>query len=421
MTATSATPTPGASIPAQAVSAPVAVLPAKIASAPVSQPTATTATVGVANTNTWQLLGFEIPSPKDILTATGVLLAFLIGFYTLIGRDRKSPYLTNRLFQILLLCLPAVILCLLAQVLNTSQGWTELVSKIFALNAFLFLVLALFFTFWRIYKIYMRFALFVDSANPKNLLFFRSIKYAARRFKNTKPWEWTGVPLSDSLQAKIHKIIKPKEDAVDTLAEPPTSVAISLSRHGRANLILAELATAFLEENKLVQYMTASRHPLEFVKYLQNHIAKNSSIKWHDIQSKIVVVDAYTRHFGYADSIYMDATTSLTRSFGVQHVTSGESFAGLHTASSVAFNKIKDQAPKGVGRQPMLVIYEDCYALADLESREQYRVFVRHVVPSEKMWEGMFTVFVETAQEKSDWDLLASYCDLTQIEKKDEK
>jgi hypothetical protein len=135
------------------------------------------------------------------------------------------------------------------------------------------------------------------------------------------------------------------------------------------------------------------------------------------IRSKIVVVDAYTRHFGYADSIYMEATNSLTRYFGVQHVTSGESFAGLHTASSVAFNKIKDQAPKGVGRQPMLVIYEDCYALADLESREQYRVFIRHVVPSEKMWEGMFTVFVETAQENSDWDLLASYCDLTLIEK----
>ncbi|WP_131277770.1 hypothetical protein [Hylemonella gracilis] len=380
-------------------------------------PTSTTSSVEATSANTWQLLGYEFPSPKDTLTATGVLLAFLIGFYTLIGRDRKSPYLTNRLFQILLLCLPAVILCLLAQVFGTSYGWSKFTANILAVSAFSFLVVALVLTFWRIYKIYMRFALFVDSASPKHLSIFRFIKSAYRRFNNTKPWEWTGIPLSETLQAKVHKIINPEGEAVDASAEQPASVAISLSQHGRANHILAELATAFLEDGKLVQYMTASRHPLEFVKYLQNHIGKNSTTKWHDIRSKIVVVDAYTRHFGYADSIYMEATTSLTRNFGVQHVTSGESFAGLHTASSVAFNKIKDQAAKGAGRQPMLVIYEDCYALADLESREQYRVFVRHVVPSERMWEGMFTVFVETAQEAADWGLLASYCDLIKIEK----
>jgi hypothetical protein len=42
-----------------------------------------------------------------------------------------------------------------------------------------------------------------------------------------------------------------------------------------------------------------------------------------------------------------------------------------------------------------LVLYEGCTALIDLESNEQYRIFVRHVLPSERLWGGMFTVFVE--------------------------
>ncbi|WP_208511111.1 hypothetical protein [Variovorax paradoxus] len=411
MAQTAPSPAQGASIAVQGAGSP---------SAPPSSPTGPTnsqtsmATVGAP-------LGFYVPQPKDTLTATGLLLAFLIGFYTLIGRDRKSPYLTNRLFQILLFCVPAVILSLFAQMLEASQGWIELIAKGFGLLALICLIAALVLTLWRVYKIYMRFALFVDSAHPKHLSWYRFIKHFFRRGSDNKPWEWAGIPLSKDLRLEIKKIFGVDEASAEVSTELPTSAAISVARHGQANLVLAELATAFLQEKKPVQYMTASRHPLEFIKYLHDHIKSKTQIEWQEIQSKIVVADAYTRHFGYADSIYRQATSALKRDFGVQHVTAGESFAGLHTASSEAFNKIKGQAQKGKGREPMLVIYEDCYALADLESREQYRVFVRHVVPSERMWQAMFTVFIETAQEKSDWELLASYCDLTQVVGKVEK
>lgn len=382
---------------------------------PLASAASTMSETSCTSVVTSQPPGFEVPSPKDTITGTGLLLAFLIGFYTLIGRDRKSPYLTNQLFLILLLCVSAVIVSLLAQVLDGSYGWTAPIAEILTLLAFVCLFTALIVTLWRVYKIYMRFALFLDSAHPKHLGWYRFIKHYFRRGSEDKPWEWSGNPLSDSLLTLIQNILS-NETPINASTEPPSSAAILVTRHGRANRIMSELATAFLDEKRPVQYITASRHPLEFVKYLKDYVEKNTQLKWPEVQAKIVVADAYTRHFGYADSVYMQATTALKRDFGVQHVTAGESFAGLHTASSVAFNKIKQKAPKGVGREPMLVLYEDCYALADLESREQYRVFVRHVVPSERMWQGMFTVFIETSQEKADWELLASYCDLTKVE-----
>jgi hypothetical protein len=86
-------------------------------------------------------------------------------------------------------------------------------------------------------------------------------------------------------------------------------------------------------------------------------------------------------------------------------------YAGMHTASSKAFNVIKEQRADRE-RRPTLVIYEDSYALTDLESPEQYRIFVRHVIPSERMWDGMFTVFLESAMPDADWRMLQGYASM---------
>jgi hypothetical protein len=87
-------------------------------------------------------------------------------------------------------------------------------------------------------------------------------------------------------------------------------------------------------------------------------------------------------------------------------------YAGLHSAASRAFNQIPKQADHE-DRRPTLVIYEDTYALADLESPEQYRLFIRHVLPSERLWDGMLTIFLESAQPKHDWDVLQAYTSMS--------
>jgi hypothetical protein len=87
------------------------------------------------------------------------------------------------------------------------------------------------------------------------------------------------------------------------------------------------------------------------------------------------------------------------------------SFAGIHSAAARAFNLLKKKSGAPSQRDPILVIYEDCYALSDLESPEQYRVFIRHVLPSERQFGGMYTVAVESSILSRDWSLLKSYTD----------
>src|SRR5439155_19035451 len=111
----------------------------------------------------------------------------------------------------------------------------------------------------------------------------------------------------------------------------------------------------------------------------------------------IVAVDAYSPHFGFTDSIH-DEMTKKVRADGIECITAKASFAGLHTAAARAFNLTKQRVVLQDGttiRPPTLVIYDGPHALVELESREQYRIFIRHLVPSERLWGGMFTFVVE--------------------------
>jgi hypothetical protein len=346
-------------------------------------------------------------TPWSLLTATGAILAFLIGFYTLIGRERKSPYLINSVFGIVILSLVGAVIDLLALVVVQYQQVLVVMGEIILLLVVIIVAL-------RIYKIYMRFVLFVDSPNPKQWYMVRWVKNWMRSLRHKKPYEHNAVAVPDTLKAAIVEILsvdgKSMEER-DGLA--PNSAAIALAHQGQANKYLAKIAKAFLFEGFAVQYVAASRHPIELIKYLKDQCEEDKRDSWKTTANLVVVVDAYTKHFGFTDSIYFDATREL-KAMGVSYLAPAESYAGLHSATSQAFNKLQKQAKKSGSssdnvRKPALIIYEDCYAITDLESSDQYRIFLRHVLPSERAWNGMFTVVAETVQAENDWKLLTSY------------
>lgn len=373
-------------------------------------------------------------STWPLLTATAGLLAFLIGVYTLAGRDRKSPYLINSVFAVFLIALLGAALDVAALLVEpfcaSLSGWL-LIGGITAL------LVAIMVTIWRLWTIYIRFAYFVDPGGRERLKFLPGIRQfrAWRRPQDGPSYEHDPVPLSQELKQSVSKIIQdaagiaPADIAQGRLFDDPASegikaevrdhqdprsLAMALRHQGQANQLLGDLCLAFFREpDHYVQYMTASRHPIEFVEHLQS-VLGSANLTWKSVRERIVVVDAYTPHFGFLDSINEDKSAKLRRELGDRLLSSLETYAGLHSSSSAAFKRIKKQAGgAGNSRQPTLVIYEDMYALSDIESVEQYRIFTRHVIPSERLWDGMFTVFVETAQKEEDWKLVSSYAGMT--------
>ncbi len=346
-----------------------------------------------------------ILTPWALLTATAGLVAFHIGLYTLIGRERKSPYIITSTFPIFLACLLIAAVALSSTLV--PDAWRDAVIRIAAgALAVTFLT-----SFLIVYRLAIRSVYFVDSVHIKHLPYIRGLRRFLAQMRN-RPYTHQSVPISDELKEEILSILKRVGGVVTPESSDgldPQSLAVAVTHQGQGNQLLAELAMAFFKQDFTVQYLTASRHPVEFIRYLRRFVDEKNG-KWHEQNGKIVVIDAYSPHFAFTDSIYPKKDAEV-QSFGVERVVSKMTYAGMHSASSRAFNVIQKQAGHKQ-RRPTLVIYEDAYALSDLESPEQYRIFVRHVMPSERMWDGMFTVFLEAAPQPYDWSVLQAYASM---------
>lgn len=369
-------------------------------------------------------------STWSLLTATAGILAFLIGVYTLVGRDRKSPYLINSVFAVFLICLVGAVIDIAAQIV---APFSARISEWMLVGGAVALLAAVLVTIQRLWTIYVRFAYFVDPGRGGRLKLLPGIRHL-RNWRKRGPgprYEYNPLPLSHELQRQL-------EDVITAAAGPPTapdqpdmftnktqevwaevrdhqdprSLAMALRHQGQANEVLSALCIAFLRQDHYVQYITASRHPIEFIEHLKAAVEEEKLV-WTKVRDRIVAVDAYTPHFGFLDTINDERSNVVRNDLGDRLLSSSETYAGLHSASSAAFKRIKRAGANATMRQPTLVIYEDAYALSDLESVEQYRIFARHVIPSERLWDGMFTIFAETAQKEEDWKLISSYAGMT--------
>lgn len=350
----------------------------------------------------------------SILTATAGLVAFHIGVFTLVGRERKSPYVINAVFPVLLLCLSTAAIACLSSVLPTWwKAWGLVISVVLLVAAFVWSISV-------IAKVSVRFIYFVEAVKPHDVWLLRRWRLR-RQLGNLAPtYSHDANPIPADLKTSIIEILNGTSDAKLQVREhlDPLSLAVLTEHQGQANRIFAELAHVFLKAGFTVQYLTASRHPIEFLAYLAEHIGRdkgqdgtNSGSKaLKKYREKIVVIDAYSSHFAFLDSIYPRKDREV-ESLGISLIPSKATYAGMHSAGSRAFKTIRSKT-HGDQRNPTLVIYEDCHALSDLESPEQYRIFVRHVMPSERMWGGMFTVFAESMQPEADWRVLQSYASM---------
>jgi hypothetical protein len=151
-----------------------------------------------------------------------------------------------------------------------------------------------------------------------------------------------------------------------------------------------------MEKNETASYVVCDRHPHA----IWERLHANGLEKQHGgapLSNNIVLVDVFTPAFGFTDDIHQERDRHLDR-HGISFV-KAKTFAGLHTAVNRAFNiikqKDKEQKNKKV-RRASVMVYDRTSALCDTESVEQFRVFWRHVIPSERSY-GMITVIIEDA------------------------
>ncbi len=359
----------------------------------------------------------------DVVKLGAWLLAFIMAFYALTARERKTPYITITVYSAVIFVLFVIAISMLSTV--TKSVSLQRVAECL-------LIMAVVYVAYRIWRIHNRHMNFRDDNLFWNLVIIRYILSKVRSIKNKTSYEHSPIGIPDEIvtsvtntgyfsEEELRCAIK-RNDSSDTM-KLSLSAVYKTPNWVKADLMTTNLAICFLQHNAYVQYTTSARHPAEFILQLKNTWeTRNNQINkkdWREISNNIVAVDAYTPHFGFVDTTHCEWKKQLEgKDINVTCLTSKSSFAGVHTSAAIAFNVIKKRH-QGEIRHPTLVIYEGIYGLVDLESIEQYRIFIRHLLPSEKMWGGMFTFIIEAAIPDEELELLKSYTDLT-IEEEDE-
>lgn len=143
-----------------------------------------------------------------------------------------------------------------------------------------------------------------------------------------------------------------------------------------------------MRSDETANYVVANRHPVDIWGILEKR-----DVEKH--RKDLVFIDGFSPSFGFFDDTH-EQSARLLRERGVACITA-KTFAGLHSATNRAFNVIKQNEHKEQRRsvrRPTIMIYDHVSALCDLESFEQFRVYWRHVIPSERSY-GMLTIIVE--------------------------
>lgn len=384
----------------------------------------------------------NLPAPTALMATALAVLAFVVAFYVLLARERKIPYITNFIFPRAVILFAAILFAFLAQLtqpspisnstrppLPTVTGTPETpstplsgnplptgekgaveyrivstTSAVFIWSALICLLTGIVFTSLNIWRLHNRQVNFRDDVWMKSTRIVRWLKRRRRLGLSRPTYEHSPVDVN---AREVKSALKSAGILVteDSPLEDVRTIAICRESLRVTDSQITELCLQLVNLGWYIQYTTCIRHPYEFIQALK----KKFGDKWTELARRIVVVDAYTPHFGFTDSIHDVKTNEMTRE-GVQNVVARDSYAGVHTANARAFNKLKS-LQHGEVRKPALLLYEGANALVDLESTEQYRVFARHVLTSERMWGGMLTLFIEPTIGQAEMDLLRSYAD----------
>jgi len=370
-------------------------------------------------------------SEWELFKVGASLLAFVVAFYALAARERRTPLIVNSVFYVFYVVFASLLLVGLSRLISALLGWlgsetspeSLWVSRVLDLLALLVLISGAVVVFDRIWNLHNQHMNFRTDARAKNIGIVRWIYFRWKMLgKRPRTYTHDPVPFSPQLltaieasphlprQALTAAIARSK---IDPEAAHSMCAAFRVLTLSEADEIAADLAIRFLRENCLVQYSSCGRHPIEFWAYLKASWKQTlGATDWADVSGNLILIDAYSPHFGFTDSVHRKMTLKAEED-GATVIASAPSFAGLHTATMKAFNHTKSKRGGDRGtRRPTLVIYEGAHALVEVESIEQYRIFMRHVLPSERLWGGMFTLLIESSISSQDMSVVRSYADV---------
>ena len=150
-----------------------------------------------------------------------------------------------------------------------------------------------------------------------------------------------------------------------------------------------------LDNGEYINYVCVDKHPYEIYKKIK-HLTQ-------DHKNNFIFIDIFSPNYGFDDGINISKNQEIKNN-GI-NIVPAKTIAGIHSSISKAFKIIESNVKKTSAktRPPCRMIWDSFSSLADVSSKEIIKIFLNHVIPSERNY-GMISIFIES--ENTDPEIL---------------
>jgi hypothetical protein len=322
------------------------------------------------------------------------VLALVIAFYSMaLGTQRIPNFLLSiyKLISYALIYLFAITIFWILLEINKTYSFINIVPEVqFYLKAFMLLVAIILIGYFFLIEYHKVFSMRLYNSPLEN--FTCLIPKKEKNYNDENEY----VEKIQIQEFCNHFIPAEEQDNLLELYEKRTSDSLSIyceidNRYKLDNYLI-EMTCWALKQDFNILYMSCRRHPYEFMDLLKRRVEENKIKRWENCIKQILLIDAHTNHFGFKEPSYKHKTDKLIRE-GIHILVASWSYVGIHSAIAHGYEK-KLRVGNRIGK-PSLLLYDSCYALTDIENQKLYKMFMKHVVPSERCMGRNITVFIE--------------------------
>lgn len=331
---------------------------------------------------------------KDYFSVLLPSLAFSVALYTFLSTSPRFREFGRKFAKFVILQLAAILNCsfwaFLEQLKNSLVNIQNLNINLKPIeiteNILIYVLLSFFILSW-IYLCYIFYTIY------GSMYYMRKSRF----LKYTKPIAWI-------YEKFFHKKYYEKSYRERTMlsAKCLSSINWNIVNHGGSILLLynptfdcldliADYIKEVIENEETVDYVAAGRHPIEIIQKISNKVSDNDLLK---IAKKLSLIDCFSFHYAFDDKILKFKKEDWEQK-GFKFY-QADSFASIHTATNSSWYRFRRQCKneENYYRVPHRTIFHMLSSLINFSSEEQFFLYLRHVLSSEKAY-GMITLLIE--------------------------
>ena len=317
-------------------------------------------------------------------------MALSVALYTFLSNNTKFREFSKSLWNVVMTQLLSLVCCsikLLFEVIQPVFGNSQRVTSLLSLfdKTLAIIIVCLFVIGW----LYLCKIFIVIYGSLYHLRKKRFIKY-------TKPIAWV---YEKFFHKSFYEVNYRQRDNLTLSSFSSLDVSkLQFLKSGGSILLLyddtadySSIIVSFIKEAILegdtVDYITTYKSPFEFC----------NSVKEQEISTvtkKLSIIDCFSPHYSFDDKVTKFAKQNYEKK-GFKFF-DAESFAEIHTAANDSWYRFRKvcKEEENSYRIPHRTIYDSLSSLIHFSSDEQYLLFIRHVLSSEKSY-GMISLIIE--------------------------